>query len=69
MLCKFAVTNYRGFEQRIEWDLTKARDYAFNTFAIKNKATSKNFPKNLNYAKIKVWNREGYSRKNFGFAG
>ena len=32
-------------------------------------ATSKNFPKNLNYAKIKVWNREGYSRKNFGFAG
>ena len=37
MLCKFAVTNYRGFEQRIEWDLTKARDYAFNTFAIKNK--------------------------------
>lgn len=37
MLQKFAVTNYRGFEKRIEWDLTKTRDYEFNTFAIKNK--------------------------------
>mgnify|MGYP006387800739 CR=1 FL=1 len=37
MLCKFAITNYRGGgEQRIESDLTKARDYAFNSFAIKN---------------------------------
>ena len=37
MLQKFAVTNYRGFEKRIELDLTKNRDYEFNTFAIKDK--------------------------------
>ena len=37
MLQKFAVTNYRGFEKRIELDLTKTRDYEFNTFAIKDK--------------------------------
>lgn len=37
MLTKFAVTNYRGFENRIEWDLTKIRNYEFNDFAIRNK--------------------------------
>ena len=36
MLCKFAVTNYRRFEHRIEWNLTKTRDYKFNSFAITN---------------------------------
>ncbi len=36
MLVKFAVTNYRGFAQRIEWDLSKPSNYSFNTFAIKN---------------------------------
>ena len=36
MLVKFAVTNYRGFADRIEWDLSKPSDYSFNTFAIKD---------------------------------
>ena len=37
MLAKFAVTNFRGFEKRIEWDLTNTNDYEFNLFAIKNR--------------------------------
>ncbi|MBO5026134.1 MAG: ATP-binding protein [Bacteroidaceae bacterium] len=36
MLAKFAVTNYRGFANRIEWDLTKPANYEFNTYAIKD---------------------------------
>ena len=35
MLTKFAVKNYRGFEQRIEWDLSHPSNYEFNPFAIK----------------------------------
>lgn len=36
MLIKFAVTNYRGFSTRIEWDLSKAANYEFNKNVIKN---------------------------------
>ena len=36
MLAKFAVTNFRCFEERIELDLTNPRDYGFNLFAIKH---------------------------------
>ena len=36
MLVKFAVTNYRGFEDRIELDLGSPREYTFNSFAIRN---------------------------------
>jgi len=36
MLVKFAVKNYRGFAERIEFDLTKPRSYDFNNFAIKD---------------------------------
>lgn len=35
MLTKFAVKNYRGFSERIEWDLTDVRNYTFNPSAIK----------------------------------
>lgn len=35
MLVKFAVTNYRGFRDRIEWNLSKAGNYEFNTYAVK----------------------------------
>ncbi len=38
MLAKFAVKNYRGFERRIEWDLTKVRNYEFNPTAVKDGA-------------------------------
>lgn len=36
MLEKFAVTNFRGFAERIEWDLSRHAAYAFNDFAIKD---------------------------------
>ena len=36
MLTKFAVKNYRGFKERIEWDLSKPSNYEFNTFAIRD---------------------------------
>lgn len=36
MLTKFAVKNYRGFKNRIEWDLSNPSNYSFNTDAIKD---------------------------------
>lgn len=36
MLTKFAVTNYRGFANRIEWDLSNPANYEFNKTVIKN---------------------------------
>lgn len=36
MITKFAVKNYRGFADRIEWDLSHPSSYSFNTFAIKD---------------------------------
>lgn len=36
MLTKFAVTNYRGFADRIEWDLSSPANYEFNKSVIKN---------------------------------
>lgn len=36
MLTKFAVTNYRGFSNRIEWDLSNPANYEFNKHVIKD---------------------------------
>ncbi len=36
MLTKFAVTNYRGFKDKLEWDLSNPSNYSFNTHAIKD---------------------------------
>lgn len=36
MLTKFAVTNYRGFSKRIEFDLSHPSNYLFNDYAVKN---------------------------------
>jgi len=36
MLKKFAVTNFRGFKDRIEWDLSHPSNYTFNQGAIKD---------------------------------
>lgn len=36
MLTKFAVSNYRGFKDRIELDLSRPANYGFNTFAVKD---------------------------------
>ena len=35
MLKKFAVTNFRGFANRIEWDLSNPSNYEFSQYAIK----------------------------------
>ena len=35
MLIKFAVKNFRGFAERIEWDLSHPCNYSFNTYAVK----------------------------------
>lgn len=58
MLCKFAVTNYRGFENKIEWDLTKARDYKFNSFAVKNNSIKNGI----------IYGPNGSGKSNFGLA-
>jgi len=34
MLKKFSVSNFRGFPQKIEWDLSKPNRYAFNQHAV-----------------------------------
>ena len=36
MLRKFAVTNFRGFANRIEWDLSNPSNYEFSQYAIKD---------------------------------
>lgn len=36
MLTRFAVKNYRGFAERICWNLTSPSNYAFNTYAVKD---------------------------------
>ena len=36
MLIKFSVKNFRGFAERIEWDLSHPSNYSFNTNAIKD---------------------------------
>lgn len=36
MLVKFAVARYRGFAERIEWDLSNPANYEFNPHVIKN---------------------------------
>ena len=38
MLVKFAVKNYRGFSERLEWDLSHPSNYEYNSFAIVNGA-------------------------------
>lgn len=36
MLTRFAVKNYRGFADKIEWDLSHPSNYTFNSNAINN---------------------------------
>jgi len=36
MLIKFAVKNFRGFAERIEWDLSRPSNYEFNKNAVKD---------------------------------
>ena len=83
MLVKFAVKNYRGFERRIEWDLTKVRNYEFSTAAIKDGAVKNGIicgpngggKSNFSLAVFDIanhlaqkWKKPGYY-SNFAFAG
>ena len=36
MITRFAVKNYRGFADKIVWDLSHPSSYSFNTNAIKD---------------------------------
>ena len=36
MLVKFAVKNFRGFPERLEWDLSHPSNYGFNSFAVRD---------------------------------
>lgn len=58
MLQKFTVTNFRGFEKRIELDLMHPRDYGFNTFAVKNGVIKNGI----------IYGPNGCGKSNFGLA-
>ncbi|MCF0223235.1 MAG: ATP-binding protein, partial [Fibrobacter sp.] len=58
MLSKFAVTNYRGFAQRIELDLSNPGKYDFNAHAIKNGVVKSAI----------VYGSNGSGKSNLGFA-
>jgi len=58
MLLKFSVQNYRGFPNRIEWDLSHPNSYSFNSFAI-----SKGVVKNGI-----LYGPNGSGKTNFGLA-
>lgn len=58
MLVRFAVTNYRGFPERIEWDLSKPNDYQFNLFAIQDGIIKNGI----------IYGPNGSGKSNFGLA-
>ena len=58
MLKKFAVKNYRGFADRIEWNLSSPSNYEFNTFAIKNEIIKNGI----------VYGQNGCGKTNLGLA-
>ena len=58
MLKKFAVTNYRGFKERIELDLSDPNGYEYNTFAIKDGVVKD----------LMIYGPNGAGKSNLGFA-
>jgi AAA15 family ATPase/GTPase len=58
MLTKFAVTNYRGFKERIELDLSDPNGYEYNSFAIKNGVVKD----------LMIYGPNGAGKSNLGFA-
>ena len=58
MLIKFAVKNFRGFADRIEWDLSRPSNYSFNTYAIKNGIVKNGI----------IYGPNGAGKSNFGMA-
>ncbi len=58
MLTKFAVTNYRGFRDRIEWDLSHPSNYSFNAEAVKDGIVKNGI----------IYGPNGAGKSNFGLA-
>lgn len=58
MLKKFAVTNFRGFANRIEWDLSNPGNYEFSLYAIKNGIIKNGI----------IYGPNGSGKSNFSFA-
>lgn len=58
MLKKFAVSNFKGFKDRIELDLSKHKKYSFNEFAINNGIIKAGI----------IYGPNGSGKSNLGFA-
>lgn len=58
MLLKFSVKNYRGFSERIEWDLSSPNNYEFSTYAIKDGIIKNGI----------IYGPNGSGKTNFGLA-
>ena len=58
MLTKFAVTNYRGFHNRIEWDLSHPSNYSFNAGAVQDDIVKSGI----------IYGPNGAGKSNFGLA-
>ena len=58
MLIKFAVKNFRGFAERIEWDLSHPSNYTFNTNAVKDGVIKNGI----------IYGPNGSGKSNFGLA-
>lgn len=58
MLTRFAVTNYRGFKNRIEWNLSNPSNYAFNADAVKDDVVKNGI----------IYGPNGAGKSNFGLA-
>ena len=58
MLKKFAVTNFRGFADRIEWDLSNPSNYEFSQYAIKDGIVKNAI----------IYGPNGSGKSNFSFA-
>ena len=58
MIEKFKVNNYKGFNEEIVLDLSKTRDYAFNSELIKNGLVNKGI----------IYGKNGSGKSNLGFA-
>lgn len=58
MLTRFAVKNFRGFKNRIEWILSRPNNYSFNTGAIKDGVINNGI----------IYGPNGSGKSNFGLA-
>lgn len=58
MLTGFSVRNYRGFDTRIDWDLSHPSSYAFNQDAIKDGIVKNGI----------IYGQNGSGKSNFGLA-